>query len=208
MMDHTINEQAEAPMDQAAHEVPDRTGLTFRSASAHLLRDTMPPLPAGAPMRVIAPLITLAAAASLTLGAPASAQSQTASVRTTIQDVVRAYVKAHNEADATAMMEAVARDAAVSSISDGEITRGWEAIRQGVDGITGNAGRFQFAVGTMDVTLLGTEHALVVAPATLTVGTDQGDVQVKGAFSLILRKAGSRWLVLHEHFSTQAETAG
>lgn len=159
-------------------------------------------------MRFAARLTSLAAVAFLTLATPGVAQTQAATARTTIQDMVRAYVKAHNDADATAMMDAMSRDAAVSSIADGQITRGWEAIRQGADEVTGNAGRFQFAVGTMDVTFLGADHAMVVAPATLTIGTDQGDVQVKGAFSLILRKTGSRWLVLHEHFSTQAEAEG
>lgn len=153
-------------------------------------------------------LISLAAAASVALSTPVLAQSQAASVRTAIQDAVRAYVKAHNDADATAMMEAVSRDAAVSSIADGQITRGWEAIRQGADEVTGTQGRFQFAVGTMDVTPVGTDHALVVAPVTLTIGTAEGDVQMKGAISLLVRKTGARWLVLHEHFSTQAETEG
>ena len=153
-------------------------------------------------------LISLAAIATLALSTTAAVQSPAASPRSAIQDAVRAYVKAHNDADATAMMEAMSRDASVSSIADGQITRGWEAIRQGADEITGNQGQFQFAIGTMDVTLLGTEHALVIAPVTLTIATAQGPVQVKAATSLILRKTGPRWLVLHEHFSIQAQTEG
>lgn len=152
-------------------------------------------------------LLSLAAVA-VAVSTPAPTQSQAAPTRTSIQDAVRAYVKAHNDADATAMMEAVSRDGAVSAISDGQITRGWEAIRQGADEITGNQGRFQLAVGTMDVTPLGNDHALVVAPVTVTVGTTQGDVQLRGAISLVVRKTGSRWLVLHEHYSTQVDTEG
>ncbi|MBI1799663.1 MAG: hypothetical protein HYR73_08245 [Candidatus Eisenbacteria bacterium] len=46
-----------------------------------------------------------------------------------MQLAVRAYMDATNKADATAMAEMMSQNTGTSSISDGSITRGWEAIR-------------------------------------------------------------------------------
>ena len=124
--------------------------------------------------------------------------------RTAVQNVVRTYVEAHNKADATAMMDLMSRRAEVSSVSDGEITRGWEAIRAETDKIVGREGQFRVAVGSMDVTTLGPNHALVVAPTTITVATPEGSVQVRGAMTLVLERSQGNWRVLNEHFSTRA----
>ena len=121
--------------------------------------------------------------------------------RARIQRLVRDYIAAHNQADATAMMELVVRAPEATSISMGEITRGWEAIRTETDEMTGQEGRFRFAVGTMDVTLLGAGHALVVAPTSITAMSAQGEVQLRGAMTVVLVKQAQGWRILNEHFS-------
>src|SRR5256885_14076935 len=71
---------------------------------------------------------------------------------------VRSYIDAHNRADATALSDAMSRRAEVSSVGDGTITRGWDAIRAETDQITGKEGSFRFDVGTMDVVSLGPSY--------------------------------------------------
>jgi uncharacterized protein (TIGR02246 family) len=126
-----------------------------------------------------------------------------ATPRAEIQQMVRDYMDAHNRADATAMMELVARRPEVSSVSLGEITRGWEAIRVETDEMTGQEGRQRYSVGTMDVTMLGATHALVVAPTTIAVVRPEGEVQLRGAMTLVLVKQPVGWRILNEHFSIQ-----
>ncbi|MFL5614827.1 MAG: YybH family protein [Gemmatimonadaceae bacterium] len=125
--------------------------------------------------------------------------------RTEILTFVRGYVDAHNRADATALSDAVSHRADVTSVGDGTITRGWDAIRAETDQITGKEGSFRFDVGTMDVVPLGTSYVLVVAPTTVTMSTQQGPTQVAGAFTLVLEKGREGWKVLNEHYSSKRQ---
>ncbi len=129
-------------------------------------------------------------------------------VRSEVQQAVKAYADAWNRADVSGVLELYAREPSVTSIGDGEITRGWESVRTETDSIlTGLQGRFSVALGSIDVAPLGSQHALAVAPYTLTLGTQRGPVQVRGAMSFVLQRADSGWKIIHEHSSTIAESA-
>jgi hypothetical protein len=123
--------------------------------------------------------------------------------RTEVLSFVRGYIDAHNRADATALSDAVSHRADVTSVDDGTITRGWEAIRTATDQITGKEGSFRFDVGTMDVVSLGVNYVLVIAPTTATVNTKQGVVQIPGAMTLVLEKGRDGWRILNEHYSSK-----
>ena len=136
-------------------------------------------------------------------GPPATAA---ATARTQIQDFVRAYVDAANRMDIAAAMEMMSRRREVSSVEDGTITRGWDAIRAAADEMLGMEGQFRVAVGSIDITLLGASNALVLAPTTVTLKDEQGQsVQVRGALSLVLERVAGAWKVLHEHHSIKVE---
>ena len=142
------------------------------------------------------------AAAGTDAAVPLSPQQ----VRTEIQQSVKAYADGLNRADVSGVLELYARVPEVTSVGDGEISRGWESIRTDTDSmLTGGSGRFSFALGSIDVTPLGARHALAVAPYTLTVPTPRGPVQIRGAISFIWQRADSGWKIIHEHSSTQAE---
>ena len=161
--------------------------------------------------------LVLVALATLTLGTSAAAQQQQGKRRTpaprssaaTIRDVqrhVRDYISAYNRADATGLSYAFSRRAEVTSIIDGEITRGYDAIRAMNDEMAGEeVGSFKFAVGTLEVTLLGANYALVVAPTTVTVKEPEGLVQLKGAMSMVLQKTPDGWRLINEHWSTKEQ---
>src|SRR2546426_1672134 len=105
--------------------------------------------------RVVVSLLGVAVLAA----APPSKPSIDA-VRSEVQGVVKAYVEAQNNVDAGAIMEMVSKNAGVASIAMGEITRGWEAIRNGVDSTVGSEGQVKLALGTIDVSQLGSGFAL------------------------------------------------
>jgi len=127
--------------------------------------------------------------------------------RTAVQAFVKAYVDAANRADITAMMEMVSRKEGVATIGDGEIERGWEAIRQGNDDMVGAEGSFKISVGSIDVLPLGASAAVAIAPLSTTLVTAAGAVQASGAMTLVLEKTAGKWLIIHEHVSHQVPEA-
>lgn len=135
---------------------------------------------------------------------PELAGQASPATRADVQAFVKKYAEAANAGDVSALMEMVSRRAGVTSVNDGEITRGWEAIRTDNDEIVGREGTYRLSVGSIDVTALGATFAIAVAPFTLTIATQQGAVQAQGAMSFVLEKQAGQWKVLHEHYSTKA----
>jgi uncharacterized protein (TIGR02246 family) len=128
-------------------------------------------------------------------------------VRSEVQQVVRAYVDAANRADVTVMMEMMSRGPGASSINDGSITRGWDAIRTANDAVIGKVSS-KMTLGSIDVLPLGGANALVIAPVTITVTTDEGSSGESGATTLVLEKSAKGWKIIHEHYSSQPEEQG
>ena len=122
-------------------------------------------------------------------------------------DEVRAfmtrYLEAHNKGDRDAVAAMVSRQASVSSIEMGAITRGWESIRSAAGTLMGEAGTHRVSLGALEVTTLGPEHVLVVAPVTIDLAAPEMDTTMQGAMTLVLSKGRSGWMVLHEHASLQ-----
>ena len=85
---------------------------------------------------------------------PALAQGE----RAQVEAAVRAYVAARNTADAGAVAALFSMQPGVTSISGGEIQRGWDQIRRHLsvlDSLTAAHQRSTLTVGSVDVTPLG-----------------------------------------------------
>src|SRR5262245_36693196 len=96
--------------------------------------------------------LTLVFFAALSLsGAAGPAGPSAEAVRADVQAFMNSYIAAQNKVDATAIMEKVSNRSGVASITMGEITRGWEAIRAEVDKGVGSEGELKMALGTIDV---------------------------------------------------------
>jgi ketosteroid isomerase-like protein len=151
--------------------------------------------------------IAMLAVAGVLLAAPAavgaSATGRPDTERAEVQKFVNSYIDAQNKADATALMELVSRKPGASSINEGRLMRGWGAIRDAADEMASAVGTFKLALGTMDISSLGPGFSMVVAPFTLTVGSDDDPEQIRGALTLILEKANGKWKILHEHQSAE-----
>jgi ketosteroid isomerase-like protein len=138
----------------------------------------------------------------LLLGAAPAAKSPP--VREDVQGFVRTFVEATNRADVTAVMEMYSKKAGIASIGDGEITRGWDAIRTESDQIVGKEGAYKISLGSVDVMSIGTGNAIAFAPYAVTLTTDQGPMQLSGAITLVLEKTAGAWKIVHEHTSIRA----
>ena len=154
--------------------------------------------------------IVLVSAAMLVVGsAPCltAQQPSAATVRTEVLQAVRAYVDAINKADAATLTEMYSREAGVTSVGDGQITRGWDAIRSTADSIAGAEGKYKVATGSIDVSPLGPGYALALTSTILTVKSGDQEVQLRGAMTLLFRKIGAEWKIIHDHTSTVTPTS-
>ncbi len=149
---------------------------------------------------LVAGFALLQSASSLAVQAQVS---PTALLRSEIQQAVRAYVDANNNADATSLVEMYTRQPGVTSVGDGEITRGWDRIREHFDQLIGFEGSFKIRIGSIDVTPLGPGYALALSSYVLTMNLQGVDVQQRGAMTLVFQQFDGEWKIIHDHFSTQ-----
>jgi uncharacterized protein (TIGR02246 family) len=143
---------------------------------------------------VLVGILILAAVAIAATPVPSNPRSE-------IEAAVRAYVDAQNRGDVYAMMAMVDRREGVISISDGQIQRGWQTIRNSNAEIVGRDAAPSMTLGQIDVLVLNPNVAVAVAPFTFAVASAHGSVQVPGAMSLVFEKAERKWLVVNEHTS-------
>ena len=128
-----------------------------------------------------------------------------ATLRQEVQQVVRAYVEGHNKGDVGTVIEMYSRQPGVTSVGDGEITRGWDRIREAFDQLIGTEGKYRISIGSIDVMPLGPGHALALTSYTITLNVQGQEVQQRGAMTLVLQKEQGDWKVIHDHTSTKTE---
>jgi ketosteroid isomerase-like protein len=135
--------------------------------------------------------------------ASAGAACRRADSRAQVQEAVRDYFDSLNRTDPTGIMERFSHKAETTSVLEGEILRGWEAIRDETDRMAGTAGEEVWSPGTMEVVFLGDDHALVIVPVNVTLSFGMGREDLAGAATLVLERRAGVWKVLHEHRSLQ-----
>jgi len=147
------------------------------------------------------------ATAAFAILAPRTTVAQvatSATLRPAILQAVRDYIDAQNKADAASVVEMYSREPGTTSVGDGEITRGWDAIRSAFDQLIGAQGRYRIDIGSTDVTPLGPGHALALTTYTLTLNTAAGETQMRGAMTLVFHSEQGQWKIVHDHTSTKA----
>ncbi len=131
--------------------------------------------------------------------------SPAAALRNEVQQAVKNYVDAWNRGDAASVSEMYSRQPGVTSVGDGEVTRGWDRIREAMDQLLGMEGKFKITTASIDVVPLGPGYALALTNYLLTVRGGGQEVQQRGAMTLVFQKLEGEWKVLHDHTSTKAE---
>jgi uncharacterized protein (TIGR02246 family) len=131
-------------------------------------------------------------------------QAQTAkSPRAEVQAFVQSYAEAANRGDAAAYASMYKESPDLVMIEDGQVKRGWAAVRDEANQALGAEGSYRISVGVIDVLPLGSVRALASFPFVLTLQTANGPQQMQGASTLVLEKAGGKWLIVHDHTSYQ-----
>jgi len=147
--------------------------------------------------------VLLAALTLVPISAVSATRPAIATRRVSVQSFVRSYVGAMNRAEVATMMQMFSKRPGVTSIGDGEISRGWDSIRTDAQQIVGKEGTFKFTIGSIDVTPLGDSYALVVAPFTFAIIGHPDTLELPAAMTLVLERSRTSWKVLHEHWSSK-----
>ena len=102
----------------------------------------------------------------------------------------------------TAYVDMYGRRPDLIVVSNGEITRGIDAVRKEANQSLGLEGKYKISVGTIDVVPLGQTRAIAVVPFAMTVQSQQGRVQIRAAMTLVLEKGSQGWKIIHDHTSS------
>jgi len=137
-----------------------------------------------------------------TLGISSTEQAPT-KPGVTAEQFVKSYVKAMNRGDVGSMMKMFSKSSGVTSIGDGAISHGWRSIQTDARQFVGRQGTFKFTVGLVEITPLGSNFVLAVAPFTVQTFGQEEDVEVPAAMTFVLQREGQSWKVVHEHWSSK-----
>ena len=117
-----------------------------------------------------------------------------------IQETLAGQAAAWNAGDIEAFMEPYWSSSDLTFSAAGQVTRGWKAVldsyrRRYPDRRA--MGHLTFS--DLEITELGHDVALVLGRWKL-----QREEPVGGAFTLVFRRIGRRWLIVHDHTSRDA----
>jgi ketosteroid isomerase-like protein len=124
-----------------------------------------------------------------------------------VQQFVRDYVAANNDADAKKVMSLVLHDAAASSIAAGQVNRGWEAMRTSTDANVERR-RGKIVLATVEVTPLSPEAAVAVGTLNVQGIHHLGNMVVDnlpGAFTMVVKRTPEGLRLVHEHYSIRTK---
>ncbi len=119
-------------------------------------------------------------------------------LRTQLVAVLGEQAKAWNEGDVERFMQPYWQSPKLTFSSSGRVTRGWEATLAGYRErypTPERMGRLTFS--SLEVFGLGADAAMVLGRWQL-----EREAPVGGAFSLVFRRIGGAWVIVHDHTST------
>ena len=146
---------------------------------------------------------TLASLALVQLLAVASASAATAQpVEEQVRTEVRRYVDAVNRGDPRVVAALYLSDPRTSSLGDGQIYRGSQAIAELLQEVY-SQGAISMTVDSVSVLPLGTDAAVAVMRYRWVIGRESAE-SLAGALTLVYRRTPQGWRVAHDHTSTLA----
>ena len=125
------------------------------------------------------------------------------SLDSAIRAEVATYVAAVNRGDARAVADLYARSGGVSSVGDGEVTRGWSDVRALLADFVSAMGRVTMSTDSLTVTPLGQRAAIAVFLYTWSGIRGADTTRLRGAMTLVYERTPDGWRVVHDHTSTR-----
>jgi uncharacterized protein (TIGR02246 family) len=115
-----------------------------------------------------------------------------------IQSVLHAQQEAWNRGDIDKFMNGYARSASTVFVSDDQVSRGWEIVRERYRQKYSDRTKMgTLAFSDIEVTVLSPDAAVVLGRWELKRATDEPH----GRFTLILKRLPEGWRIVHDHTS-------
>ena len=148
--------------------------------------------------RLTPPVICYILSAAFACAAPEQASSSVAE----IQSVLTAQQDAWNHGDIDAFMNGYARSASTVFVSQDEVSRGWETVRDRYRVKYSDRTKMgTLSFSEIEVTMLSPESAVVLGRWRLK----RTDDEPHGRFTLILKHLPEGWRIVHDHTSAAKE---
>jgi ketosteroid isomerase-like protein len=127
-----------------------------------------------------------------------AAPEQTSNSVAEIQSVLTAQQQAWNRGDIDAFMNGYARSAPTAFISEDEVRRGWETVRDRYRvKYSDRAKMGTLSFSDTEVTMLSPDAAVVLGRWRLKRANDEPH----GRFTLIFKRLPEGWRIVHDHTS-------
>lgn len=144
--------------------------------------------------RLTLPVICYILIAALIYAAP----EQTSTSEAEIQSVLTAQQDAWNRGDIDAFMKGYARSASTVFVSQDEVSRGWETVRDRYRVKYSDRTKMgTLSFSEIEVTILSADAAVVLGRWRLKRTNDEPH----GRFTLILKRLPEGWRIVHDHTS-------
>jgi uncharacterized protein (TIGR02246 family) len=143
--------------------------------------------------------LTLAIICSILMAAVVcAAQEQPSNPLTEIQSVLTAQQDAWNRGDIDAFMKGYARSPSTVFVSEDEVTRGWETVRDRYRAkYSDHAKMGALTFSDIEVTTLSPDAAVVLGRWRLKRANDEPH----GRFTLIFKRLPEGWRIVQDHTS-------
>ena len=127
-----------------------------------------------------------------------AAQEQSSNPLTEIQSVLTAQQDAWNRGDIDAFMNGYARSPSTVFVSEDEVRRGWETVRDRYHmRYSDRAKMGTLSFSEIEVTMLSPDAAVVLGRWKLKRENDEPH----GRFTLIFKRLPAGWRIVHDHTS-------
>lgn len=132
-----------------------------------------------------------------------AAAEQSSNSVSQIQSVLSAQQDAWNRGEIDAFMNGYARSASTVFISEDEVRRGWETVRERYRvKYSDRAKMGTLSFSDIEVTMLSPDAAVVLGRWQLKRGNDEPH----GRFTLIFKRLPEGWRIVHDHTSAAPPT--
>src|SRR4030095_14303208 len=134
-----------------------------------------------------------------------AAAEQSSNSASEIQSVLSAQQDAWNRGDIDAFMNGYARSASTAFISEDEVRRGWETVRDRYRiKYSDRAKMGTLSFSDIEVTMLSKDAGVVLGRWRLKRANDEPH----GRFTLILKRLPEGWRIIHDHTSAAPPPQG
>lgn len=128
-----------------------------------------------------------------------SARDQQTRIEAEIRHSIEEQSAAWNRGDIRGFMEGYQNSPSITFLSGVRLQRGFEPVLEGYLQRYPPGKQGTLAFEPVEIVPLSNDAAYVISRYALG-----GEIQQKGMFTIVLRRIGGRWLIVHDHTSAEA----